>query len=114
MNRAVRNSGTTLAEGAPRARWWKLAALAAAIAVWAYVFVAGDGGWLQLRQERENLAEMTAEVTRLQAQNDSLKTVLERMETDPEFLERVAREKFGMVKPGEHLYRIKRPEPDSD
>lgn len=103
-----------LAERAPRSRWWKLIALLAMLAAWTYVFLAGDGGWLDLRQQRQSLATMTAEVERLQALNDSLRTVLERMEVDPEFLEKVAREKFGMVKPGEHLYRIKRPEPDSD
>jgi cell division protein FtsB len=31
------------------------------------------------------------------------------MENDPDFLEKVAREEFGMVRPGEYLYRIKRP-----
>ena len=57
---------------------------------------------------------MESEVARLQTQNDSLRIVLERMETDPDFLEKVAREKFGMIKPGEHLYRIKKPEVKGD
>lgn len=105
---------TSLAERGPRGTRWKVLALSGLLAAWAYVFLVGDGGWLDLRRERARLATMESEVARLQTQNDSLRIVLERMETDPDFLEKVAREKFGMIKPGEHLYRIKKPEVKGD
>lgn len=100
---------TALAERGPRGRLWKVAALLGVLAVWAFVSVTGDEGWLDLRRERAKLVGLELEVARLAAQNDSLRLVLERMENDPDFLEKVAREEFGMVRPGEYLYRIKRP-----
>ena len=45
------------------------------------------------------LAELTAEVEALRARADSL-------ESDPAVLERIAREKFGMIRDGELLYRV--------
>lgn len=83
-------------------------AVLALLAAWATVFLAGDGGWLDLRRDRERLARLESEVASLEAQNDSLRLVLERMASDPDFLERVAREELGMIRPGEYLYRIKR------
>ena len=98
--------GGRLAERAPRGRLWKVAALLALLAGWLYVFIAGDGGWLDLRARQQRQQALEAEVARLAAANDSLRTVLERMANDPAFLEKVAREQLGMVRPGESLYRI--------
>ncbi len=118
MNRSAMTQGerrpTSLAVRGPRGTRWKFLALLGLLAAWAYVFLVGEGGWLDLRRERAQLAIVESEVARLQTQNDSLRTVLERMETDPGFLEKVAREELGMIKPGEHLYRIKRPEVKGD
>ena len=80
--------------------------LLALLAGWLYVFVAGDGGWLDLRARQQRLTALEAELERLAAANDSLKTVLKLMAEDPAFLEKVAREDLGMVRPGETLYRI--------
>ena len=105
-----RRRGGGLAEREPRGGWWKVAAVAVLAAGWLYLFLVGDGGWLDLRQQRQRLEQLEAEVERLAAVNDSLRVVLERMETDPAFLEKVAREDLGMVRPGESLYRIRRDE----
>lgn len=86
--------------------WWKLALAVAVFSGWAYLFVAGDAGLLELRQRREQLADLESRVADLRAENDSLRKVLWSLEHDPAFLERVAREELGMVKPGEHLYRV--------
>lgn len=86
--------------------WWKIGALLGAVALWASLFFAGEGGWLDLQRQKERLSALEEEVARLEATNDSLRLVLERMESDPAFLEKVAREELGMVRPGEHLYRI--------
>ena len=91
-----------------RGRLWKVMAVLALLAAWATAFLAGDGGWMDLRRDRERLARLESEVASLEAQNDSLRLVLERMASDPDFLERVAREELGMIRPGEYLYRIKR------
>ncbi len=100
---------TSLAER-HRRRWWGLAILLAMIIGWAYIFITGQGGWLELQHERRVLADLESEVKRLAATNDSLANVLWRMENDPAFVERMAREEYGLVLPGEHLYRLVRPD----
>ena len=52
--------------------------------------------------------EWEARVHRLEAQNDSLRAVLEKLETDLDYIEKVAREEYGMAKKGERIYRIQR------
>jgi cell division protein FtsB len=87
-------------------RWWGLSILLAMIIGWAYIFFTGQGGWLELQQERRILTDLEAEVLMLEASNDSLRNVLWRMENDSAFVERMAREQYGLVLPGEHLYRL--------
>ena len=95
-------------------RWWKLALIFVALAGWVYLLVAGEGGLLELRETRRELADLEARVARLAAENDSLSTVLYRLENDPAYLEKVAREDLGMVKPGERLYRLREPAETGD
>ncbi len=53
----------------------------------------------ELAQERERVREAEAEVTRLRARVDSL-------ENDSATIERIARERWGLIRPGERLYRF--------
>lgn len=94
-------------------RRWVLLILVAMIIGWAYIFFTGQSGWLALQTERQTLADLEAEVTALAATNDSLREVLWRMANDPAFVERMAREEYGLVLPGEHLYRLVKPDSTS-
>ncbi|MEJ2186606.1 MAG: septum formation initiator family protein [Gemmatimonadota bacterium] len=60
----------------------------------------------QRTQEAADLDSLRAEVKALEAQVDSLKG-------DSAFLERLARERYGLIKNGERLYRFVGPMPDS-
>jgi cell division protein FtsB len=53
----------------------------------------------ELDLERQRLVDVQAEVERLRARVDSL-------ENDSATVERIAREKWGMIRPGEKLYRF--------
>lgn len=59
----------------------------------------------QRQREEAELRELHAEMARLRARVDSLRS-------DPATLERVARERYGMIRAGERLYRFA-PAPDS-
>lgn len=61
------------------------------------------------RAEREDLERRLAEVERV---NDSLRAWGDALEADSTTIERVARERYGMIREGEVLYRIT-PPPDS-
>jgi cell division protein FtsB len=51
-----------------------------------------------------------AEVARLQGVVDSLTRAAVAIERDPRVQERVARESFGMIRKGEFLYKLVRPD----
>ena len=61
------------------------------------------GDWIQLRREAR---EEQAGVDALKAALDSLQALAIRVERDPAEQERIAREEFGMIRPGEILYRL--------
>ncbi len=64
--------------------------------------------WIKIRRlEREEQAR----VAELQHTVDSLTRVAKALKTDRRTQERVARESFGMIRKGEHLYRMLPPEP---
>ena len=61
----------------------------------------GNGLFYKVWQKEKTLTELEAQVRQLQAGNDSLRQVLKLLEGDIDFIERVAREDLGLVKPGE-------------
>jgi cell division protein FtsB len=71
-----------------------------------FAFQGGEYGALDLRQLRQDVVEESTNVVRLQHLVDSLERVATAIERDPRMQERVARERFGMLKKGEFLYRL--------
>ncbi len=74
--------------------------LIAFLALVAYVAF-GNGLFYKVWQKEKTLTELEAQVRQLQAGNDSLRQVIKLLEGDIDFIERVAREDLGLVKPGE-------------
>ena len=85
------------------ARWAAIAGLVFALY---FALQGGEYGTLDLLQLRREEAEETSNVERLHRMVDSLSRVAWAIEHNPRVQERVAREKFGMLKKGEFLYRL--------
>lgn len=49
---------------------------------------------------------MQAEIAQVRQQQDSLRTIIQRLQSDTTLIEKLAREKYGMVRPGETVYRV--------
>lgn len=60
----------------------------------------------KIQELRQKNKELEANIKRLDKENLALSQEKEKLEKDPEYLERVAREKLGIVKKGEIVYRI--------
>jgi len=88
---------------------WRSLLLAAAVGIALYAFFGGDDGLYQVWKMRRELTRIEGEVARLEAENDSLRQVLWRLENDLEYVEKVAREEYGMSKKGERVYRLRPP-----
>ncbi|HKK25570.1 MAG TPA: septum formation initiator family protein [Gracilimonas sp.] len=58
-----------------------------------------------LYTQKEDLKERTEE---LNNRSEELKVKIERLNEDPALLEKIAREEYGMRKPGETVYKVKR------
>ena len=84
-------------------RWATIIGLASALY---FALQGGEYGTLDLLQLQRDEAEERADVQRLQRLVDSLTKAAVAIELDPRVQERVARERFGMIKQGEFLYRL--------
>jgi cell division protein FtsB len=84
-------------------RWAIIAGLVFALY---FALQGGEYSAFDLRQLREAEVEESTNVARLQHLVDSLGRVATAIERDPRMQERVARERFGMLRPGEFLYRL--------
>jgi len=96
MAKKVSNKGAPLA----RSTRWRLLFLAAFLALIVYI-AAGDGLLLDVREQERELTKLEVQVDRLETNNDSLRRVLDQLENDADYIEKLAREELGLAKPGE-------------
>jgi len=59
--------------------------------------------WYQLHRERN---QVKAEIDQLIQEEEELTNKLDRLTNDKEYIKKIAREKFHMVKPGEKVFRV--------
>ncbi len=72
----------------------------------AFGYAGGEYSTGDWRILRDNVAVERAAAARLQVEIDSLRREADALETDPAAQERAARERFGMLRRGEMMYRI--------
>lgn len=77
-----------------------------------YALFGGEYSVFEVRDARQATEVEAAELQRLQEEIDSLRAWVDSLEHDSATLERIARERFGMVRGEELLYRFVEP-PDS-
>jgi len=66
--------------------------------------VLGDRGLFKLLRLKRQRQALVLERDRLQADNERLRADIDRLDHDYDYIERVAREEFGMVRPGEFIF----------
>ncbi|MBD3379716.1 MAG: hypothetical protein GF408_04555 [Candidatus Omnitrophica bacterium] len=62
-------------------------------------------GFSELQEKKEENRQLKQRIDLLEAHNEELKTELFRMKNEPGYLERKAREKLGVIKKDEIIYR---------
>ena len=80
------------------------------VLVWAFVFA--DGGLASILSRRVRVWKLERQVAQLERRQELLQHSIERRENDPAVLERLARERYGMARPGEKVYRIVEIDPE--
>jgi cell division protein FtsB len=89
----------------------RIAALSVVIAGLMFGAFGGEYGTFDWWELRQRVREERSAIQRLTVEVDSLQREAEAIERDPVTQERVARELFGMIRPGEILYRVETVKP---
>ncbi|HXY70827.1 MAG TPA: septum formation initiator family protein [Gemmatimonadales bacterium] len=76
----------------------------------AFAAMGGEYSSLDLWRMRRQVRREQAAIVRLRRDVDSLTRAARALKTDSATLERVARETFGMIRPGESLYEVVPPD----
>ncbi|MEW5722877.1 MAG: septum formation initiator family protein [Thermodesulfobacteriota bacterium] len=85
--------------------------LAALAAVFSLVLVYSDQGLVRLHKLRAEEVKIKRVNQELQEENRRLLDRIERVKSDPSYIEDEARKKLGLIRPDETIYRL-REEPD--
>ena len=73
------------------------------------VIICGDHGLIHLLRVRAEQHNLEQQAFQLQQRNEQLRTRLRRLQSDDAYIERLARERLGLVKPGEIVFRVRPP-----
>ncbi len=85
-----------------------LIALSAAAALYLLVsFIFGEMGIVKYYRMEAQYRSLTADIERLKQDNDKLAREVRLLKTDPAVIERLARDKLGLARPGEIVYYYK-------
>ena len=77
-----------------------------ALAILVWLFIGGsDGFWAQWRMS-STIETLRRENAELRVENVRLRDQITRLQSDMEYIERIARERYGMAQPGERVYRL--------
>lgn len=89
-------------------RWRKsflILILVGFVVIW-FTFIDTYSIWTRI-QLSQRKAELKAKTEKLKTETAVLKHKINNLKNDPFLLERIAREEYGMKKPGETVYKIK-------
>jgi cell division protein FtsB len=68
--------------------------------------VFSQNGYLASRRQRRELQSLQQQIRQLRNENEELDKENRALKTDPQAVERIAREQMGLVKPGEKIYTV--------
>tara|TARA_X000000368_G_C22865512_1_gene638494 strand:- start:311 stop:655 length:345 start_codon:yes stop_codon:yes gene_type:complete len=70
------------------------------------IFVFGDHGLFQLYKLKKERAEIQLYISQLRRDRETLSNEKNRLENDFKYIEKLAREKYRMAKPGEKVFKV--------
>lgn len=73
-----------------------------------FVVVFSQNGVLEYVKLRKQIDIVDRSARKLEAENAVLKGQIERLQNDDQYLEDVAREKYGFIREGEKVYRVEK------
>ena len=80
--------------------------LAVALAALLVHDIFGAHGLLAMRRTQKEIERLREEITQVNAENRELAEQVEALKTDPQLIERIAREEMGLARPGELIFKL--------
>jgi len=87
--------------------------LLAVIAFVIIFFVISDYGLYSVYKLRRRKSQLEENIARLEKEQKALKEEIKRLKTDPEYIEKVVRNKYRMARKGEEVFRVIEQKSDS-
>ena len=70
------------------------------------ILIFGDHGLLQLYKLKRDRSKIQTQIAQLRKERERVMVEKNRLENDIQYLEKLARERYRMVKPGEKVYKV--------
>jgi cell division protein FtsB len=80
--------------------------LIAVLLIIGFIFIAGDVGLLKVWGAQRQVQNLRSKISDLERRNALLSAEIDRLKSDSFTIEKVAREKYGYLRPGDKVYRI--------
>jgi len=68
--------------------------------------VFGTHGVLAMRRSKKEASDIQREINRLESENCRMEEGVESLKSDPQTIERIARDEMGLAKPGEYIFKL--------
>ena len=85
---------------------YKLYILIGIFSISSFYIITNDFGLIKLIELKREQTQLEKEIHQLTRQQINLKNDISNLKTDTEHIEKIAREKFMMAKPGEKVFRV--------
>ncbi|HEX4002192.1 MAG TPA: septum formation initiator family protein [Candidatus Acidoferrales bacterium] len=73
--------------------------------------VFGNHGVLAMRRSQQEAREVQRQINQMNEENRQLEERVKALKTDPQAIERIAREEMGLARPGEYIFKLQ-PKPN--
>ncbi|MGA8872018.1 MAG: septum formation initiator family protein [Candidatus Acidiferrales bacterium] len=80
--------------------------IAAGLALLLLQDVFGNHGVLAMRRSQQEAREVQRQINQMNEENRQLEAKVKALKTDPQAIERIAREEMGLARPGEYIFKL--------
>ena len=87
-----------------RRNWTVL--LGAALVLLLLQDIFGTHGLIAMRRSQKEARQVQTEISHLDEENQKLEEQVKGLKSDPEAIERIAREEMGLARPGEYIFKL--------
>jgi len=109
IKRAARAARPLARKSAPKQtfvqRWGSTIFILLLMALVAHVLF-GEHGFLAMRRAQKEVEKLRQDIAQLNADNKQLSEEIQALKTDPQLIERIARQEMGLAKRGELIFKL--------